>query len=124
MSPDVKTASRYCHIAWTAVHCSRISETHELVDPLVGEVLEGTTKRDASIGQVHHRLLDLHHLRRRAHVERDVAARPDGTKEVAHDPVVGDVVELALDGELLDGERDLLDVLRALEEPASRSVAA
>ena len=27
MSPDVKTASRYCHIAWTCVHTSRTSET-------------------------------------------------------------------------------------------------
>ena len=27
MSPELKTASRYIHIAWTWTHCSKISET-------------------------------------------------------------------------------------------------
>ena len=42
MSPEVKTASRYIHIAWTCTHCSRISETklslatHEAASSLNG----------------------------------------------------------------------------------------
>ena len=62
----------------------------ELLDPLIGQLLEGDNEaRRKHRAKAHLRLLEnFHHLRSRAHVEHDVAALLEGAEgEHAHDPV-------------------------------------
>ncbi|KOO29785.1 hypothetical protein Ctob_009048 [Chrysochromulina tobinii] len=50
MSPEVKTASRYCHMSCTAVHCSSVSPMDErFITHMSAISLKGSTKREASI---------------------------------------------------------------------------
>ena len=91
MSPEVKTASRYIHIACTCTHCSRISET---VDSLVIHACTSSLNgldvpRRHHRAQVHLRLLEpLHQLGRLAALELDrPAALEVGEGELRIGPV-------------------------------------
>ena len=96
-----------------------LADVAQLDDPLLHLLLEGDhVARCHDRAEIHLRLLErLHELARRAAVEHDVAAALEGREgEALRGPVEVELLELGLDGELLDGRvGDVLNVLCHLE---------